>query len=126
MVGLNYVVVFQIGNSSGQFQFTVEGTSGQVELFHGRFQKALGRLLSLAELPHFCRRHFSVAGQTGPLEALPLPGACGHHSGLDSFRFLAQPIVSQLFIVDMRHLNKYIDPVNKRPADTPLLFGIKV
>jgi hypothetical protein len=47
-----------------------------------------------------------------------LPGACGHHSGLDSFRFLAQPIVSQLFIVDMRHLNKYIDPVNKRPADT--------
>jgi len=42
VVGFNYIGVFQVGYGTAQFKDTVEGSGGEVKLFHGCLEQALG------------------------------------------------------------------------------------
>jgi len=42
MVGFDYIGIFQVGDSAGQFEDAMEGTGGKVKLLHCRLEQALG------------------------------------------------------------------------------------
>ncbi len=101
----------------------MEGTGGEVELFHGRFQQFPGWFFRLAKLSDLGRGHFGVAGQRRAGEPVSLPGTGGLDPVLNGGRRFTQPVIGQFFIVDMRHFDEDVDAVDKRAADAVLVAG---
>ena len=83
MVRPDDIAVLQVGDGAGKLEDSMEGTAGQMKLFHGSAKQALGCRFYGAEFLHFFGCHVSVALQFRPLKALNLYFMCRLDSGSD-------------------------------------------
>ena len=115
--------VFMVSDGPGQFQNAVKSPRRKIQLLHRRFQQVLCRIFYLTVFPDIRRRHIGVAVQFGAFKSFLLPLSAGGDTCLDFLRFFPQSVVRQFFVIDARHLDKDINPVEERPADSFLVAG---
>jgi len=62
VVGFDDISIFQVSQGAAYLEDAVEGTGGEIKLFHGRLEQALGRFFRLAEFPYLGGCHLGIAG----------------------------------------------------------------
>jgi hypothetical protein len=74
-------------------------------------------------VPNVRRTHFSVGSDAvlGKALALNHPGVL--HPAAHHLRRLTQPLVGELIVIDARHFDVNIDPVEQRAGNAFLVFG---
>jgi len=113
----------QIGDCPRQFEYPVIGSRRKIQLAHGCADEIIPSFIQFIELPHLGHAHIGVADDVCPDETLQLALAGGLHPRADGFRRFSQPVAGEFFVVDTRHFNVNIDPVEHRAGDAFLVLG---
>jgi hypothetical protein len=111
----------QVGDGAGELEHPVVGAGRELELAHGRFHQALAGVVQAAPAPDLGRAHLAVGAQPAAGEALRLELPGRDHALADALRRLAAALAGQLVILDLRHLDVDIDPIEQRPRQTLLV-----
>ena len=115
--------VFMVSDGPGQFQNAVKSPRRKIQLLHRRFQQVLCRIFYLTVFPDIRRRHIGVAVQFGAFKSFLLPLSAGGDARLYFLGFLPQPVIGQFFVIDAWHLDKDVNSVEERSADSFLVTG---
>jgi hypothetical protein len=94
----------------------MEGTTGEMKLFHGGAKQALGCWLPRAKFLHFLGCHIGIAFQLRPSKTLKLYFMCCLDPGPDFIRAFSGLIFSEFFIINMWNINKDINTVQQWSA----------
>jgi len=123
VVGFDDVGAIEVGDGSGKLEDAVEGTGGEVELFHSRPQQALRWRVNTAKLLDLYGRHLGITHKLCAFKAPLLNLSGSFNSSSNPLRAFAQGVIGQLFVFDPWDFDKDVDAVKKRPADSFLIAG---
>lgn len=118
VVGADFVVPAEIGQSTRHFENAVVGSGAEIHLAHGVFEAASGLGIEFAVLFDESRRHAAVVVNARMFgEALLLHAACSHDTladGLGGFTALTR---SQRLVIYEWHIHVKVDTIKQGPAD---------
>ena len=117
MLFMNRCAAIQIGNGAGYLEDAVIGAGGETETVGDQFQHAVAAGVQFAEFLDEAGRHLGVTVDFGPFVAIRLNVAGMFHprgNGCGAFGFTP---IGQVAILDRRHLDVDVDPVQERPGD---------
>jgi hypothetical protein len=109
--------VLQVGHGAGNPQDPIIRPGGQADARDCVLHLFLRLGIELAETAQCARRHLGIAVEAEALEPFALYTARGENALADHGRFFRLLILRQLFVLNRRHLDMQIDPVQQRPRN---------
>ena len=111
----------QIGDRAGKFEHPVVSACRELELAHGSLHQPLTGFIQAAVTPHVGRVHIGITERPATMQPLRLPRTRCTDSFADGARLLALAQAGELFVINPWYLDMYVDPIEERPADPPLV-----